>query len=41
MRRVSPLVVLGVFALLAATGVLLWRSEGAVIWLQGIVAYCF
>lgn len=41
MRRVSPVIVLCVFAVLAATGLLLWRSEGAVIWLQGVVAYCF
>lgn len=41
MKRVSPLIVLGVFAALATAGLLLWRSEGAVIWLQGVVAYCF
>jgi hypothetical protein len=40
MRRVSPLLVLGILAALAATGLTLWRSEGAVIWLQGMVAYC-
>lgn len=41
MRRVSPLIVLGVLAALAASGIALWQSEGAVIWLQGMVAYCF
>jgi len=41
MKRVSPFLVLGVLAALAASGLALWQSEGAVIWLQGMVAYCF
>jgi hypothetical protein len=37
MKRLLPLVL----ALpLIAAGVVLWQSQGAMIWLQGIVAYC-
>jgi hypothetical protein len=25
---------------LIAAGILLWRSQGAMIWLQGVAAYC-
>lgn len=37
MKRWLPLILMLPFV---AAGLLLWRSQGAMIWLQGAIAYC-
>jgi len=40
MKRPHPLLLLAILAPLLLAGFALWRSDGAVVWLQGIMAYC-
>lgn len=39
-RRPHPLAVAAIAVPLAAIGWLLWRDQGALIWLGGFIAYC-
>lgn len=41
MKRPHPLAVVAVLLPLALAGGLLWRDQGAMIWLSGFTAYCF
>ncbi|MGV3479444.1 MAG: hypothetical protein ACO1O3_05820 [Sphingobium sp.] len=40
MTRRGALVAAAIAAPLIATGWLLWRSQGVMIWLQGAILYC-
>lgn len=40
MKRPHPILIAAVVAPLALAGWLLWRDQGALVWLGGFVAYC-
>ncbi|MBB5685326.1 hypothetical protein [Sphingobium boeckii] len=41
MKRPHPLLILGIGVAIAAAGLWLWRDQGALVWMSGIVAACF
>ena len=41
MKRPSPLLMIAIGGVIAAGGLWLWRDQGALVWMSGIVAACF
>lgn len=41
MKRPHPLLILAIAGALTAIGWLLWRDQGAMVWLSGFINYCF
>lgn len=41
MKRAAPLLIALGVATLLAIGLMLWRDQGALIWLSGFTPYCF
>ncbi|WP_274378994.1 hypothetical protein [Sphingomonas cavernae] len=41
MKGPHPLAVVAILLPLLVLGWLLWRDQGAMVWLSGFIAYCF
>jgi hypothetical protein len=41
MRLLSPFLPIAASLPFIAAGLWLWRDQGALVWLSGVIAYCF